>query len=108
MVKEGLRRRFGLSLQWFNVVRDRSQCIIQDWLDDVRVYLNTKALEDTKGEDDDTVEVDVEDSQANHHVRPSEYLRRRCAMCFGGDWSTKSNQLVIYSVLPKHQTYIVS
>jgi hypothetical protein len=86
-LQAGLRRRFGLALQWFNVVRDRSQVVLQEWLASVRTYI--KAVENTSATD-----VVVDEDMTSSQTRPSEYLRQRCAMCFGGDWSTPNDGFV--------------
>jgi hypothetical protein len=84
-LQSGLRRRFSLALQWFNVVRDQSQGVVQQWLDKIRTY--AEALDKAEKTDDDAMEIEGENSM-NQQVQPSAYLRRRCAMCFGGDWSS--------------------
>lgn len=60
-------------------------------MDKTREY--AKDLEEAREIDamevDDVMEVDKDE-------RPSEYLRRRCPMCFGGDWSTREKRFVSF------------
>ncbi|PPQ96562.1 hypothetical protein CVT26_006290 [Gymnopilus dilepis] len=74
-----LRKRFGNALQWYAVLQDTKNSQVQDVLNNIRNAPDapTPSSEDmeSEGEADSGLE------------RPSDYLRERCPMCFGGkDW----------------------
>ena len=85
-----LRRRFGKALQWYSVLSNASTTSIQQRLEDAR-----KKARNSIGKSAET--------------RPSEYLRARCPLCFGGslqrDVNSKyvpplSTQLFILTSVP--------
>ncbi|KAJ3710346.1 hypothetical protein DFJ43DRAFT_1009274 [Lentinula guzmanii] len=110
--QDPLRRRFGNALQWYNSLQDLTANFVDQVLSIARNYeeggsevsdAEVKTVEIAKGKEaresseDDDSDVDSgsdqpakkqlridSDQEMNHLSRPSEYLRGRCPLCFGG------------------------
>ncbi|KAJ3732470.1 hypothetical protein DFJ43DRAFT_1154503 [Lentinula guzmanii] len=105
--EDPLRRRFGSALQWFNSLLhattqfvDSIVAVTRDSLnvsdDTLDVQSNESASESHSSEEDESeprkrTRPDP-DSASLPLTRPSEYLRARCPLCFGGS-STMSKEL---------------
>ena len=77
-IQDTLRRRFGQALQWYSALSNATDKAVQDHLEQGRDTL-LRAVETGEGE---------VDSPPIPSLRPSEYLRSRCPLCFGGTQST--------------------
>ncbi|KAJ3748458.1 hypothetical protein DFH05DRAFT_1520046 [Lentinula detonsa] len=89
--EESLRRRFGNALQWFNSLQHATTQPV-----DSLIMAHCDSLDTTDGGSSDTIEDASEEGyespkrQRFHEEppslsRPSEYLRSRCPICFGGN-----------------------
>ncbi|KAJ3764673.1 hypothetical protein FB446DRAFT_798584 [Lentinula raphanica] len=112
--KDPLRRRFGNALQWYNCLQDLTGDFVDSALavarnneDDPGVdEAESEIVESARQEDeesDQSCEDSDRDSTASHVPkralrmaldekqlsRPTEYLRARCPLCFGGDFQTQ-------------------
>lgn len=77
IIQGNLRRRFGNALLWYTSLVNYKNRYIQDL---IRPHSNSL------GPVSETIQVDPEApvSEARTEKQPSEYLRRRCPLCFGG------------------------
>ncbi|KDR66151.1 hypothetical protein GALMADRAFT_44200, partial [Galerina marginata CBS 339.88] len=83
--RDTLRKRFSSALQWYATLQDLKNLTMRDFLDDTREELWSM----------NTNNVDVEDDADNAGLdRPSEYLRERCPLCFGGSNWHQPDELV--------------
>ncbi|KAJ3735638.1 hypothetical protein DFJ43DRAFT_1129945 [Lentinula guzmanii] len=89
--EDPLRRRFGNALQWFNSLQHATTQLV-----DSLIMAHCDSLDTTDGGSSDTIEDASEEGyespkrQRFHEEppslsRPSEYLRSRCPICFGGN-----------------------
>ncbi|KAJ3720488.1 hypothetical protein C8R42DRAFT_696783 [Lentinula raphanica] len=115
--KDPLRRRFGNALQWYNSLQNLTVEFVDSVLSTARDYNSKENVlqfdeadcerdeeletEDGAGQDDSDRESDVSqvakrpfharDEAPTHLSRPTEYLRARCPLCFGGETQRKSD-----------------
>ncbi|KAJ3764725.1 hypothetical protein FB446DRAFT_656203 [Lentinula raphanica] len=100
--QEPLRRRFANALQWFNTLQDVATQYIDRVIDDTRTSSWTPAMSstndtnDTNGDHDDhrykrARLITQREHEEDIRLCPSEYLRQRCPLCFGGT-STLPNE----------------
>lgn len=91
--EDPLRKRFSNALHWYNVLQDRASYFLDQMIEVGR--------EEILREDNEEPEPPAEDSRQNEEdrlpgegsvplLRPSEYLRARCPICFGGKVSASS------------------
>ncbi|KDR70808.1 hypothetical protein GALMADRAFT_75558 [Galerina marginata CBS 339.88] len=108
--RDSLRGRFGNALHWYATLVDTKNLMIRDYLDQVRGSILAMDDDNDNTEENDIIMhepqalPDVEMSDASspvdglptpkHPDRPSEYLRERCPLCFGGDNWKKNDDLV--------------
>ncbi|KAE9387146.1 hypothetical protein BT96DRAFT_1005404 [Gymnopus androsaceus JB14] len=78
--EDPLRRRFGNALQWYNTLQDHALHFVDELIDVAR----DEMLREDKEED----EIPAEGSAPL--LRPSEYLRAHCPICFGGQCNPSS------------------
>ncbi|EDR05524.1 uncharacterized protein LACBIDRAFT_302739 [Laccaria bicolor S238N-H82] len=102
--RDSLCCRFGNAMQWYATLIDCKNLRIQDYLDQVRLSLTQPS------DDNEDVEMESADDFENQShsaspepkqlERPSEYLRARCPLCFGGeDWSKPEEKVDIIACL---------
>ncbi|KDR80500.1 hypothetical protein GALMADRAFT_62166 [Galerina marginata CBS 339.88] len=111
--RNSLRGRFGNALHWYATLTDTKNLAIRDYLDQVRGSILAMDNDDSTEENDIIMHEpqavpDVEMSDASSPGinsefilkikltwdRPSEYLRERCPLCFGGENWKKKDDLV--------------
>ncbi|KDR65453.1 hypothetical protein GALMADRAFT_81864, partial [Galerina marginata CBS 339.88] len=108
--RDSLRGRFGNALHWYATLVDTKNLMIRDYLDQVRGSILAMDDDDDNIDESDIIMhepqalPDVEMSDASspvdelptpkHSDRPSEYLRERCPLCFGGENWKKEEDLV--------------
>ncbi|KAE9388317.1 hypothetical protein BT96DRAFT_1074276, partial [Gymnopus androsaceus JB14] len=90
--EDPLRRRFSNALQWYNTLQDRASHFIDELIDVAR----EERLREDQEEHEVPMETPAEGSTPL--LRPSEYLRARCPICFGGK-SGPSNQLNAFACI---------
>ncbi|KAJ3764881.1 hypothetical protein FB446DRAFT_709922, partial [Lentinula raphanica] len=95
--QDPLRRRFANALQWFNTLQDVATRHIDRVIEDSRTSSQTPAMPSTNDADDHhqskrARHITEGENEADTKLQPSEYLRRRCLLCFGGT-STLGNDL---------------
>ncbi|EDR08566.1 uncharacterized protein LACBIDRAFT_327110 [Laccaria bicolor S238N-H82] len=96
--RNSLRRRFGSAMQWYATLIDKKNLLVNNYLDDMRSSIKVSD-ENMEMADEDNIEIDEDMHTAAPNLeRPSDYLRGRCPLCFGGkDWS-KPDDLVDFIV----------
>ncbi|KDR79080.1 hypothetical protein GALMADRAFT_136978 [Galerina marginata CBS 339.88] len=108
--RDSLRGRFGNALLWYATLTDTKNLLMRDYLNKMRGAVLSMDDEDDVAEDvhyepqslrEETTEPqpgDVEEEYNKnkdfHPNRPSEYLRERCPLCFGGENWCKPEELV--------------
>ncbi|KAJ3764988.1 hypothetical protein FB446DRAFT_655870 [Lentinula raphanica] len=121
--EDPLRRWFGNALQWYNSLRDATRQFVDTTLAVTRSWLpqcdevskdfpevGSQGVEKRENEDHEDHE-DVEDDKRDGHravsdddnevpvlSRPSEYLRARCPLCFGGNCTISDGLDVIVCI----------
>jgi hypothetical protein len=107
-LQEGIRRRFSNAYHWYCVLLLSSRKHLQEALEDARSQYGNPWCEEDAGDDmehagddaeragDDAecvrddgehLEEYVERAEDQVRLHPSEYLRGRCSLCYGGyDW----------------------
>jgi len=71
-MQDSLRWRLHTSLQWFGVLKDTVEHHVTQVIDQELPNTNPDTNPQT-------------DAERESRTRPSAYLRRRCALCFGGE-----------------------
>jgi hypothetical protein len=74
--QDSLRRRFSSAFTWYGALVDTTDAYIQALMEEFRVCQNC----DTSP----TNQSHVDTPRTSKLARPSEYLRQRCPLCFGG------------------------
>ncbi|KDR74540.1 hypothetical protein GALMADRAFT_141567 [Galerina marginata CBS 339.88] len=106
--RDTLRKRFSNALQWYATLQDLKNLTMGDFLDDMRTYVDDDNLNnqddagvglmgnsnvhsqdhtDTGHESSGSQDSDNNNTEEKYDTglnRPSEYLRERCPLCFGG------------------------
>ncbi|KAJ3722681.1 hypothetical protein C8R42DRAFT_579935 [Lentinula raphanica] len=87
--QDPLRRRFGNALQWFNTLQDVATEYVDRTIERARHSINpsptSSAANNTESRHQHKrVRHDEVESESETQTRPSDYLRRRCPLCFGG------------------------
>ncbi|KAL0568779.1 hypothetical protein V5O48_013194, partial [Marasmius crinis-equi] len=96
--KDPLRRRFTNCFNWFLRLKEITKSRVDDFIEEVRESAKSEAeegggAEEAMSENDDSGAENTggtskkERLEAGKRSRPSEYLRSRCPLCFGGDYS---------------------
>ncbi|KAJ3720690.1 hypothetical protein C8R42DRAFT_696843 [Lentinula raphanica] len=81
--QDPLRRRFANALQWFNSLQDAATQYIDQSIQQTRSSLQSSIADQHNHQHKRARHLeDVEVEEVK--TRPSEYLRRRCPLCFGG------------------------
>ncbi|EDR09779.1 uncharacterized protein LACBIDRAFT_325583 [Laccaria bicolor S238N-H82] len=91
-------RRYKLTTRWYATLIDKKNLLVNNYLDDMRSSI--KVSDKNVGmEQEDNIEIDEDMHTAAPNLeKPSDYLRGRCPLCFGGkDWS-KPDDLVDFIV----------
>ncbi|KAJ3729813.1 hypothetical protein C8R42DRAFT_569495, partial [Lentinula raphanica] len=105
--QEPLRRRFANALQWFNTLQDVATQYIDNVIENTRTSESSRTPSTSSAHDTDTNDNDTDDPRhkRGRHIQegtagegdgkscPSEYLRRRCPLCFGGTSTAKLKYL---------------
>lgn len=99
-----MRKRFAAALQWFAILRDRAEIRISNYIamskDDeaanIRTDLVTPSTSSSGVEPPPSEDLSSNTpEQANVRDRPSDYLRRRCPACFGGECNERCAECTI-------------
>ena len=92
--QDSLRQRFSNTLHWFGILKDTKEGYVHNYLDEVRSHIGTGyAAEKQEGPHIiagrylffcDCRWKSIEYIDEEGLKRPSDYLRSRCPLCFGG------------------------
>ncbi|KZT31657.1 hypothetical protein SISSUDRAFT_994829 [Sistotremastrum suecicum HHB10207 ss-3] len=101
--KDSLRRRFSNALLWFNYLEDTLETNIDhlihaDSEDSSVTHEHSQESNppsptaDLHSRSTSSSSDDHDEDTQNSRTQPSAYLRARCPLCFGGDWSKRTRK----------------
>jgi hypothetical protein len=89
-----LRRRFGAAYKWYSALCDAMQAHVQAILDGVRNASDVISTTDGRSRSDlSSISKPALLPGTEHPLRPTEYLRQRCPLCFGGRFSRDATDM---------------